>query len=387
MRIGDEELVQYLLGEADSGLREQVESALAAHAQLAKRLEELRAALGLLDGLSINAEPPSDLVERTMLRIDAETADAANVESCGSGDAAGSCEGPLVHSRRASNSITASAPRSHRQWWDSAILSLSIVAICSLLLPLVLEARSQSRRLQCAYNLSSLGRGLTELAMLDSERRFPSVPASGPEAFAGIMAVRLHDASLLDSASLLKCASLPKSAADSPCLMRIPSREEFYDASADQRQLWRCYVGGDYAYNLGVIDGGRVTGPKLEGRTHFAILADAPRIENDHEAFVAHEGLGVNIYYEDGHVAFVPVKRAKPLDHTWQEPALTRRTLSGGLKDKLTGDKVLPVEAWPNADDDPFRNNRGLHACGLNPDDAVLGPSYSSPLPGSVNLP
>jgi hypothetical protein len=276
--------------------------------------------------------------------------------------------------------------RANRQLWDSAILSLSIVAICCLMLPLMMEARSQSRRIQCAYNLNSIGRGLTEMAMLDSERRFPCVPASGPESFAGINVMRLHEAKLLDSTLLLKCPGLTEMVSDAPLIRYIPSREEFIRASAARRQAWRHAVGGDYAYTLGVVDDGRITGARLEGRTHFAIVGDAPRLEDDQEAFVAHEGYGVNIYFEDGHVAFVPVPRIKPPERSFTEDRRADRASNIALQESLGRNKVRPVEPRLVGHDDTIRNTDGAHACGLNPNDAVLGPSYLSPLPRTANL-
>ena len=373
MRIRDEELVQFLLGEADQRLRVRVQESLAADPSVSKRLAELRAALGLLDSLKLSAEPPSDLVSRTMMRIDADAAaelEAAQRHGQQANSACGS--GKRAELQRASSAVPAGTLRSSRQLWDTAILSMSIVAMCCLMLPVILTARAQSRRLQCAYNVRSLGRGLTELALLNHEQRYPTVPNDGPESFVGYLAAHLKESDLLESPAVLKCPSLgPRST--STQLLPVPTREEFCKASPQHQQYWRLSMGGNYAFPLGVRDGHRVTGARLEGRTYFALLSDTPRFENDEEVFVAHDGGGINIYYEDGHVAFVPVARVKAL-----ERHLSRRNY---LTPALSGRGVLPSATRLYASDAPFHNIDGERARGLDRNDAVLGPSYASPHP------
>jgi hypothetical protein len=371
MRVRDEELVQFLLGEADQALRQRVEAALIADPQSSRRLEELRAALGLLDSLKLSPQPADDLVARTMLRIDAEADAAAHAPHTPRSSGSSSAAQP----RRTSVAVTAPAIRSNRQFWDSAILSLSIVVICCLMLPLMLEARSQSRRVQCTHNLAAIGRGLTELAMMDSERRFPSIPISGPAAFAGNAVLRLHEAKLLDSTASLHCPSLRGSAADANCVMAIPTYAEFCRAPAHVQDYWRMHIGGDYAYNLGVLEDGRITAPRFDGRSHFAILGDAIQYLNDQEKFVAHEGRGFNIYYEDGHVSFIALKSV-PLD----------RPPRSSVERAAQNDQLLSIRASLESADNPFRNTDGDCARGSHPGDSVVGPSASSPLPKRFSL-
>lgn len=382
MPIRDEELVQYLLGEADAALRARVEASLAADPQVVQRLQELRAALGLLDSLKASVEPPEDLVSRTMQRIaDEVQQEHDHRENAQPED--GQTE--PVHVRRPSNSVPAAsvagAPgrklRSGGRIWDSAMLSVSIAALTCLLLPLVLQARYESRRAQCAHNLKTLGTGLTQLADMDRERRFPNVPTSGQEAFAGVYAIRLKDAGLLPTAAYLKCVSIPATDASGPHIICVPSSSDFSMADEAQQATWRAELGGNYAYNLGVLEQGRVVGPRLQGRTHFAILADAPKYEDGREVFEAHEGRGFNIYYEDGHVGFMHLACALP---DGLVPANVKP-----LEHASSDEPLLGVESWSQSIDHPFRNIQGEHAAGLTPDDAALGPSYSTPRPSLIH--
>ncbi len=388
MPIRDEDLIDYLLGEAGFELQEHIESQLAIDPKLASRLAELRAALGMLDSLQSVVEPPHDLVQNTLNFIDLHS-DDSQIPSVEEGSQDRRANSPVgAHSTHHPTSSTvrpsslAFSPSSRRlNGWDSVMLTLSLVVMGCLFLPLVLEARSQSRRLQCAQQLHLLGQGLTHLAMLDSERRFPAVPVTGPEAFAGVYTLRLHDSKLIESPSQVYCASLPsrysRSNGDDVLSKSIPTREEFVQATPEQQAYYRFTLGGDYAYNFGVMDCGRVVAPRLEGRTHFAILADAPVLAGDREVFRAHEGRGINIYFEDGHVQFVRSHELNTLNAT--KVGSLETSLSPAAHDSTDTIRLgIP--------DHPFRNLEGLRAVGLTPEDAALGTSASSPLP-QVTLP
>ncbi len=383
MSIRDEELVQYLLGEADDALRQRIESALRDDAEVVRRIDELRFALGMLDSLRSVVEPPEDLVARTMARIDedadvASTPDAANEAAK---DQAAKDQAAGVPDARSLNNLVRLRPdvrptehRSSRSPWDSVIMSLSVGVIVCLLLPLVLHGRSLSRKHVCAYNQRTVGRALADLAQQSPEHRLPAVPVVGPLDFAGIYAVKLQDVGLLESQRPLRCVSLldGDSSLNGQELMVVPTTAAFLQASPTQQAAWRAALGRNYAYNFGIIDEGRIAGPRLEGRSHLAILADAPLVEGDCDRFTAHDGRGINIYYEDGRVAFYyfPRRVVAPQSSS-MHPAF--------------GGTVVQVSNWHEAMDYPFRNLEGRQAHGLNANDASLGPSYSSPLPARLD--
>jgi hypothetical protein len=130
--------------------------------------------------------------------------------------------------------------------------------------------------------------------------------------------------------------------------------------AVDELLQWQRSLGGDYAYNLGVSEMGNARAPKCEGRSHFAILADAPVMDAvagspviDGEQYIAHEGKGINVFYEDGRVVFVTT-------------ANLFETFPGGTSTALV--------------DHPFRNQHGQHELGLHPQDASLAPSHFPPL-------
>ena len=61
MPISDEDLIAYLLGDANPQQRKRIESGLAEDEDLRARLSELRMVLGQLDTMKSHYEPPADL--------------------------------------------------------------------------------------------------------------------------------------------------------------------------------------------------------------------------------------------------------------------------------------------------------------------------------------
>ncbi len=333
MPISDEELIAYMLGDANPQQRKRVEMGLANDEDLRARLSELRMVLGQLNSCQISYEPPADLLATTMARIDDASKEARPLKPV---------KEPL---RLGSSHDGASENRVRRTTWDStALIACSAVLLC-LFLPTVLRARFESRRAQCAYRLGDLGRGLIALAYQDPQQRFPAVALEGPESFAGIFAIRLYDVGLVSSQSQLRCASLEGCRPTRGSLEFIPTMAQLRTFDAPSLALCRHEAGGDYAYSLGQIDNGIIVPPQYEGRSNLAVLADAPLIQNGREEFVAHDGLGMNIFFEDGHIAFVVPK-------CWQD----------------------------EIGDNPFCNIKQAREVGLTPRDASLGSSHLHPL-------
>ena len=128
---------------------------------------------------------------------------------------------------------------------------------------------------------------------------------------------------------------------DDPAL-RLVSVREVSDADVQQLQMIQRYAGGDYAYNLGVMDGPNYQSPRHESRATFAILSDAShrtsagRWQSDHVD-------GVNVLYEDGSVNYVGFDT---------------------------------MNALP---DHPMLNHRRQTEAGVTIDDASLAPSWRAP--------
>ena len=233
---------------------------------------------------------------------------------------------------------------------DWSGLALAGAVLLSLIVPSVLRGRSEARQLVCQNQLRELGVAIALYVDRSEHRRLPAVAPSGPEAFAGVYAVRLKDAGLIEDPSIRWCPSL-----DAPGskmyrfqeLNELPTLQELRKASVEQLVRFQRYGGGHYAYNLGVVDNNRFTPPKFESRSSFAVLSDAPMMGNldprDLDQTIGHNGDGINVLYEDGRVQFV---------------------------------SISALNAMP---DHPLVNHRGKVEAGVNIDDATLAPSWRPP--------
>ncbi len=326
MQISDDNLIAYLLGDAPAELAEQIEQQLASDPDLVSRLSHFRMVLGHIDSMGTVYEPPADLVDATLARIDEAE---SRVQPALSG-------------------LNASAAK-QTSWWDSTVLTLSLTLLCCLVLPAIVKARFESRRVQCANNLRNTGYSLVDFALNNPEQRFPQVDISGRGGFAGVYAVRLKSSGFPIVPAQLQCPSLIgwRTESGSMLLPTIPTLNEIHELALTEFRFLQRVVGGDYAYNLGVIEKQCLVAPRYEGRSHFAILSDSPVFQDGRERLTAHDGRGINILYEDGHTSFVG---APSIIYTGQ------------------------------VSDHPFRNAHGIHAAGLTPQDACLAPSYFSPL-------
>ncbi len=343
MSIRDEDLIDYLMGEADSVLVRRVQLALQSDSQVSVRLQELRAALGLLDSMKAAIEPPFDLTERTLGFIDQHRADEVTSSE--------------VRLRPGDSPWSESS--SPRRVWESAFVTLALAACACLMLPLVVDARSLSRELRCRENLYLLGQGLTQLAMQTPERRFPEVPKGRPDSFPGRFVLLLKDRDLLPPAEHLRCYRLPGRDPNTTQVVCFPTSQAFFSASPAEQANLRQWLGGDYAYNYGIMVNGRIVGLPLEGNGHMALLGDAPEVHGDTDMFNGHDGRGINVCFADGHVA-------------------SQKFSARERRHRVNGKSLVVIDDWVSGDY-PFRNIEGRRAPGLNIYDASLGPSASAP--------
>lgn len=341
MPLNDDELIAYLLGDANSELRLRIEDALSYDASTRQRLSELRIVLGQIDSLRHEFEPPNDLADSTMARIDQELGEAPQPASA-------NCLSPTrSHEKRPGNYL------------DSPALGLCIAAICCMILPAVLQVRYQARSLQCAQNLKETGQTLINYAINNPNQRYPAIPKTGDRAFAGYYVVQLQDLGTPIPPAQLHCPSLigmggENEGRDIPQVVDSSTLSELLAEELAQVQRT---IGGDYAYSLGVSRADRIVAPKLQGSSQVAILADSPVMTSAGEQFVAHSGSSLNMLFDDGHVKNVSTGSLEPQSST--------RALS---------------EAWEHTADYPFRNQRGAHEAGLSSGDSSLAPSHFPPV-------
>ena len=333
-----EDLLGYLLGALEPDEMQRVTQWLRedphARAQLAKIEQSLKplqqdAELGTLFDDTL---PPKNLVARTLSGLPPLPAPTS---------------APVIAPMSSGIDTPSGAQRSWFDWMGGAV---SVAILLGLLLPTIASGRLEARKVACQDHLRQFGTALTNFVNRSQQSRLPSVSESGPEAFAGVYAVRLKEVGLLDDPDIRWCPSR-----DQPALTNDTSREintvvgteALYRATINELKRIQRFAGGHYAYSLGVIDTNGFTSPRFESRSSFAVMSDAPRNLASqgswNTATAGHNGTGINVLYEDGRVRFVSI---------------------------LSLDDTI---------DHPLRNHLGRGEAGINVDDASLAPSWRPP--------
>lgn len=239
------------------------------------------------------------------------------------------------------NHVGAGAPVDQWKFADFAVTAGICLAVACIFFPALLNSRYHAEVAGCQNNMWQLGQGLTMFSE-EHNGHFPKVPGYGNAAVAGVYAVKLAHQGLLEDPQYLQCPGKNRT-----LVVSIPNWDDLLAAKGPELTLMHVGMGGDYAYNLGYLDRGRLQGVrKVRNRNseHAPLLADAP-LENARNVSISSHGRGQNVLFQDGHVRY-----------------LTTRVRPGRVKD------------------DVFFNDDGLIRAGMHVEDYVLGASYVSPL-------
>ena len=314
-----------------------VEDNLASNSHLRVRLQYLRELLFPLAADNTIFEPPDGLSDRVLGALESHV----SLEAVWNDAPSAVTSSVSVH-ERAKDQV-----RPGRAWADLFVgLTAAIVGLC-ILSPAILRSREGARASQCAGRLQELGQMIRDYAFFRPEHVVPEVESDGPLAFAGIYAIRLGDANLLDDRSKLWCPDNTPANQLSFAFVgsRGPTIQELVEMPTSRRNIWQRVAGGSYSYNLGIMINSQHATPRMQSRPNFAILADAPlRTSGEQKAWTVHLGTASNILYEDGHTQLV--RFDKPLDLV----------------------------------DHPYWNHNGKNRAGIDVNDSVLGGSGRNPL-------
>ena len=356
--MNHEDLLGYLLGALEPDEMRRVAGWLREDAAARAELDKIERALrplrhdDRLQGDSDrprNAEelPPPDLISRTLDSLPPLAGSTGSVGPIDAGVSPGGATDPVLVSLNA----PIDAPADGRQtWFDWAGGAVSMAILLGLLLPMLANGRFEARKVACQEHLRQLGTALTSFVNRSQQNRLPAVADEGPEAFAGVYAVRLNQVGLLPDPELRWCPSrdMPEPAALASMNFRdVADAASLHRIAVDRLKRIQRYSGGHYAYSLGVIDTNGFTSPRFSSRSTFAVMSDAPKKQSSEAVWtndpVGHGGTGINVLYEDGRVRFVAI------------PSL---------------DAMM---------DHPLRNHLGHGEAGVNVDDASLAPSSCPP--------
>jgi len=364
-----EDLLGYLLGALEPHEMQRVAELLRDDPEMRIELEKLERALRPLeDHYQPPQGPPPDLVSKTLAALPPLPLPPNSNSTTGNpttGNPSQPAEGSGLFPVVPMNDGVESPARSGFGWADWMASAISAAVLLALILPSLAEGRFESRRVACQDQLRQFGTALTQFVIRDEQSRLPAVAKEGPEAFAGIYAVRLDESGLLGDVwsgptsaesnttpTVLSrwCPSLGRPSANSFSIRSIDhvaTIDELYRADVDRLRELQQLAGGHYAYTLGVVDGNQFGSPKFESRSSFAVMSDSPGNQfigsQGPTSSASHGRLGVNILYEDGRVQFVP------------------------------------LSSLGSVPDHPWFNYRGDVEAGVNIDDASLAPSWRPP--------
>ncbi|MFN0018707.1 MAG: hypothetical protein ACKVP0_10640 [Pirellulaceae bacterium] len=332
MKFRREQLLGYLLGALDAAESRQVEAELdrdpALRVEMA-RFQELLSRLGM-DEEPEEFEPPKGLADRACVFV-AENGDQATVaEAALSFPVHLSPAGPTQGEFSGGYTLM-----------DMLVACSVLLTLGALLFPSINNMRLQAQRATCQYRLVQTGAALWEYAQLQPNHRYPWIPERGNFGVAGNVPFTLRNAGFVPDALNLNCPSVGQ--LEGCPSSKFPTVEEVQEAVGPELRSCQQRMGGTYAHNMGYVRSGHLVANTLAARENFALIADAP----GDPTRPVHDGIGLNVLYEDGHIRFLPQHRASK----------------------------------PDKSDNPFRSRRGYREAGLDPNDASLGPSDARPLP------
>jgi hypothetical protein len=284
-----EEMIEYVLYESKSLDVQEHDATLHVDSAQEVRLQRLRVAIARLVDDGTELEYPPGLARRTVAFV--------------------------ARNRRRPFSILDYVPVSLPfRWADFAVAASIFIAGTLTLLPAIQRSRERMNQAGCVFNLQQLGQSLAEYSTL--HRTLPYPPTHRADTHAGMFAVILHDAGVLNNLSVLDC----------PCNGRSPhgfkelaSFEQVDQIRRTQPDAYRRMLIWDYAYNVGYRHPSGHNGP-LEAvhSSRIPVLADQP----DHEDFLTiregnspnHGRRGQNVLFGDGSVLWFHSRRVGPSD-------------------------------------------------------------------------
>ena len=317
-----DELLGYLLGALSPAEQEQVEAELSKNDELRAEMARLRGCLDRvgMSGVPERIDPPVGLAQRTCEFVATQAAVRVN--------------------RRTPMSIPAAGRERRFTWSDFVTMAAVFVAALSLFFPAVSFSRFQAQIASCQNQLRLIGFGLHGYSELQPDRSFPGPEMEGPRAAAGVVAPLLVSHKLADPRSFL-CPSSSMRRDE----FAVPTLEALDQAELAELLAMQRTMGGDFGYNMGFVEEGRLERPRNSRRSGYVLVGDAPSNSQPRRMSSNHLGRGQNVLYEDGRVHFLP---------------------------------ELPS---PRLFDDPYHNRDGWVAAGVDSDDAVLGASSDHPMP------
>jgi hypothetical protein len=286
-----EKMIEIVLCGADAIEHEPDKRAPSLDPEQTARLESLRRAVHRLVDDGGEFEHPPELARRTL-------------------------EFVATNRRRPMSLLEQVATRVPFRWADFAVAAGILIAGTLTLLPAIHRSRERMNQAGCVFNLQQLGNSLGQYAALHNPF-LPYPPAHRSDTHAGMFAVMLHDAGVLDNFALLDCPC------NGPCphvRKELASFDQVDQTRKTDPEAYGKMLCWDYAYNVGYRHGTSEHGGPLEVAysSQIPVIADQP----DHEDFLFirdgnspnHGRRGQNVLFGDGSVRWFYSRRIGPKD-------------------------------------------------------------------------
>ena len=288
------DLIGFVMGALDEEEHAQVEAALTVDKELQQQVELIRNALRPLESYRY-CEPPAGLADATLNYV-FDQVDAHKVQPAGL-----SALSPLPSAERTSGVST--------RWRMTDFLVLSVVLLCMALLvsPAIYNSRFVAGKLACQDNLQHLYHGMHNYS-LTNNGLYPTTPVSNVS-ISGIQAPILREQAGIEETRFF-CPTAPETLEWRQ--QGIPAVQTVVDATPESLDSL-AHMGGTYGYNIGHQDQGRIRPVHHQGRPYFALIADRPTGDTISRRSLNHDGMGQNVLFEDGHVAFLRETKERTL--------------------------------------------------------------------------
>jgi hypothetical protein len=285
----NEDIIGFVMGALDAQEHQRIENLMRSDTNLQSQVDLIRRSLLPLESYR-HCEPPSDLYNQTLVYV-FDQIDAHKV-----GPAI-----PMAQPAFTSKELVTSSRRSWRPM-DIFITGIVTASLLMLLSPALLNSRFAAELRQCQNNLQNLYAGFSKYS-ITHEGEFPAVANRSTFATSGAYAPILLEQGYVTDQGNFFCPAAAESITWRP--QGIPTKQDVADSSSEDRAALQQRMGGTYGYSVGYQAGGRVRAIRNQQRPNFALVADRPSGQSINRYSMNHGGLGQNILFENGHVAFV----------------------------------------------------------------------------------
>ena len=285
----NEDIIGYVMGALDAQEHQRIEDLMRRDSDLQSQVDLIRRSLQPLESYR-HCEPPADLYKQTLAYV----FDQVDVHKVG-------VAMPMAQPAFTSKELVTSSRRSWRPM-DIFVTGVVAASLLMLLSPALLNSRFTAELRHCQNNLQNLYAGFSQYS-ITHEGEFPTVPNRSAFATSGAYAPILLEQGYITDDGNFFCPAAAESLAWRQ--QGIPTKQTVANARVEDLVALQQRMGGTYGYSVGYQAGGRIRAIRNQQRPNFALIADRPSGQSISRYSMNHGGLGQNILFENGHVAFV----------------------------------------------------------------------------------